>query len=388
MRKQLFTILVLMCTALLLTACFKNGESIDAGKKIAQAENNTVKENGFGQKQPNNTNDANRVEDIFHDLNFDYKTNRLVLSDLKTNAELESITLDKNSFAKNIMKWDQGYAVEVLLADKPVQVKQSSGLEIISTPQKVNGKLVRIYNEKLKLQKEIDLTQALPKELIENEPFTAISNDGSKIVWANIMNLYLYDIDSGELSTVFDDTNNQVIFEKIVFTQDNNKVVFFGSQADHAEGELSYGIIELGAKKITVHTEKQYQGSDIQISDRYASITDVINPVNNTSSGKVLIVDVQTGEASLMKVDGTESTMARVTEDGKYLIAVNQEDEINYRIRQYKLKTGDMVKEEKFKPVKQESKALRIDPSINPAVYNLIVFAGSEYYFLSFVSEE
>ena len=382
MRKQFFTILVLMCTALLLTACFKNGES----NKITQVDNNA--ENVIGQKQQNNMNDVNRVEDIFHDLNFDYMTNRLVLSDLATNAERESITLDKNSFAKNIMKWEQGYAVEVLLADEPVQVKKSSGLEIISYPQKINGKRVQIYNEELKLQKEIDLSDTLPKELIENEPFTAISNDGSTIVWANIMNLYLYDIDSGELSTVFDDTNNQVIFEKIVFTQDNNKVVFFGSQADHAEGELSYGIIELGDKKITVHTEKQYQGSDIQIADHYASITDDINPVSNTSSGKVLIVDIQTGEASSMQVDRTESTMARVTQDGKYLLAVKQEDGVSYRIRQYKLKTGEVVKEENFKPVQQVSKALRLEPSINPAVYNLIVFAESKYYFLSFVSEE
>lgn len=386
MRKQLFTIFVLLCTVVVLTACFKNRESIDAGKKITQVEKNT--KNVFGQKQQNNTNNPNRVEDIFHDLNFDYKTNRLMLSDLVTNAELESITLDKNSFAKNIMKWDKGYAVEVLLADEPVHVKQSSGLEIISYPQKINGKRVQIYNQELKLQKEIDLSDTLPKELIENEPFTAISNDGGAIVWANIMNLYLYDIDSGELSTVFDDSNNQVIFEKIAFTQDNNKVVFFGSQADHAESELSYGLIELSAKKITVHTEKQYQGSDIQIADHYASITDDINPVSNTSSGKVLIVDVQTGEASLMKVDGTESTMARVTGDGKYLLAVKQEDGVSYRIRQYKLKTGDVVKEENFNPVQQASKALRFEPSINSAVYNLILFAESKYYFLSFVSEE
>ena len=115
------------------------------------------------------------------------------------------------------MKWDQGYVVEVLLADKPVQVKQSSGLEIISYPQKINGKLVRIYNEALKLQKEIDLTQVLPKELIENEPFAAVSNDGTKIVWANIMSLYMYDVPAGELTTIFDDTNNQVIFERVAF---------------------------------------------------------------------------------------------------------------------------------------------------------------------------
>jgi len=385
MRKHLL-IIVLLCTVLLLTACFHHRESINAGKNMTQEQNNT--ENNSKQKSHNNTIDVNDIEDIFHDLKFDYETNRLVLSDLATNAELESITLDKNSFAKNIMKWDQGYAVEVLVADEPVQVKQSSGLEIISYPQKINGKQIRIYNEELKLQKEIDLSETLPKELIENEPVAAISNDGSNIVWANIMNLYSYDIDRGELSTLFDGTNNQVIFEKIAFTEDNNRVVFFGSQADHTEGELSYGLIELNTKKITIHTEKQYQASDILISDHYACITDVIIPVSNTSSGKVLLVDLQTGEALVMKVDGTESTMARVTGDGKYLLTVKQEDGVSYKIRQYKLKTGDVVKEENFKPVQQESKALRIDPSINPAVYHVIVFAESKYYFLSFVSEE
>ena len=66
MRKQLFTILILLCTVVLLTACFKNGESIDAGKKIAQNEINT--ENAFGQKPQKNANDANRNNFVQHTL--------------------------------------------------------------------------------------------------------------------------------------------------------------------------------------------------------------------------------------------------------------------------------------------------------------------------------
>ena len=175
-------------------------------------------------------------------------------------------------------------------------------------------------------------------------------------------------------------------FEKIAFTRDNRKLIFIGSQPDHDEAELSYGMIELDTKKISVHTENQFLGSDIQITNQYASITDVTDPISNMSSGKVLIVDTQTGEGFMVKVDGEESTMARITEDGKYLLAVKQENEGNYRIRQYRLQTGNVVKEENFEPVQQESKVLAINPTQNSAVYQIIVFTESKYYFFSFNS--
>lgn len=368
----LLALLILLGAVLLLTGCFqdkreeiKNVDTI--GKEI---------------------NSENKVTSQSRELKFDYKTNQLILLDLAANAELEAITLDQKSFAKNIASWDQGYAVEVLLADEPVNVKRSSELEIISTPQDINGKLLQIYDEELKLQKEIDLTSVLPKELLENEPFMAVSSDSSKIAWASTTNLYLYDIASENFSRIVDETNNPVSLEKIAFTKDNARIVFFGSQADHDEAEFSYGFIELASSKIKLHTYKRFLGTDIQISELYASFTDVINPINDTSSGQVLLLDWHTGEASSLQVDGDESTMARVTEDGKYLLAVKKQD-ASYRIRQYELKTGDVVKEENYQPAQKVSEVYRIEPAANPNEYSMILFTeDGKYDLFSFISEE
>lgn len=376
-KKQYIILFFLMCIVLLLTACHQDEKLI----------NNTKDEKS---KKPNDSiafsDDLSESENVVHDLTFDYGTNRLVLFDLVDNVEQESIELNKNSFVKNIMKWNQGYAVEVLLSDEPVQLKQTSELDIVTYPEKINGILVQLYNENLKLQNEIDLTEILPEEIVEGEASVTVSNDGSKIAWGYITDLYMYDLNSGELTTILNDTTNQVNFEKIAFTRDNRKLIFIGSQPDHDEAELSYGMIELDTKKISVHTENQFLGSDIQITNQYASITDVTDPISNMSSGKVLIVDTQTGEGFMVKVDGEESTMARITEDGKYLLAVKQENEGNYRIRQYRLQTGNVVKEENFEPVQQESKVLAINPTQNSAVYQIIVFTESKYYFFSFNS--
>lgn len=376
-KKQYIILFFLMCIVLLLTACHQDEKLI----------NNTKDEKS---KKPNDSiafrDDLSESENVVHDLTFDYGTNRLVLFDLVDNVEQESIELNKNSFVKNIMKWNQGYAVEVLLSDEPVQLKQTSELDIVTYPEKINGILVQLYNENLKLQNEIDLTEILPEEIVEGEASVTVSNDGSKIAWGYITDLYMYDLNSGELTTILNDTTNQVNFEKIAFTRDNRKLIFIGSQPDHDEAELSYGMIELDTKKISVHTENQFLGSDIQITNQYASITDVTDPISNMSSGKVLIVDTQTGEGFMVKVDGEESTMARITEDGKYLLAVKQENEGNYRIRQYQLQTGNVVKEENFEPVQQESKVLAINPTQNSAVYQIIVFTESKYYFFSFNS--
>ncbi|MEI3614620.1 hypothetical protein [Pseudogracilibacillus sp. SO30301A] len=379
MKKLYMTLFILLSTMVLLSACLQKEKLVDD----AEDENNQEKNNAIALSD-----DLSEFENVVHDVTFDYGINRLVLSDLVANVELESIELNENSFVKNIMKWSQGYAVEVLLSDEPVQHKQTSELDVVMYPEKINGNRIQLYNENLKLQNEIDLTGVLPDEIIEGGAATAVSSDGSKLAWAYITDLYVYDINDGKLTTILNETTNQVNFEKIAFTQDDNKLVFFGSQIDHDEDEQSYGMIELDTKKISLHTENQFWGSDIQISPQYASITDVIDPVSNTSSGNVLIVDIQTGECFTMKVDGTESTMARITEDGKHLLVVKDSEKGNYRIRQYQLQTGEAVKETNLPPMEKESKVLAINATTDPSVYQIVVFTENKYYLFSFNSEE
>lgn len=379
MKKRHMTLFILLSSMLLLSACFQNEKFIGDTK----SENRQEKNKGIVLSD-----DLNETENVLHDLTFDYETNRLVLLDLATNAEQKSIELDQNSFANHIMKWNQGYAVEVLMSDELVQQNQTSELNVVMIPENIDGYQIQLYDENLKLQKELDLTDVLPEEIIDGAPTMTVSSDGNRIAWAYITDLYVYDVSDGKLTTIVNETTNQVYFEKIAFTQDANQLVFFGNQVDHDEDEQSYGMIELDTKKISTHTESQFQGSEIHISPHYASITDGIDPVSEASSGNVLIIDIQTGEGFAMKVDGTESTMARITEDGEHLLVVKDEGKGKYRVRQYELRTGDVVKEESFKTTEQESKVLAINATINPAVYQIIVFTENKHYLFTFNSEE
>lgn len=140
---------------------------------------------------------------------------------------------------------------------------------------------------------------------------------------------------------------------------------------------------------MTVYEEPHYQGSQIVVSDRYAAITDRINPVGNQSSGKILLLDLQNRKSVPMQVDGTESAMARVTADGKYLVAVKQLDDGSYRARQYELKTGKKMKEETFQSVKLPSRLVRILASQKSSLFYIQLFAGEENYsYHTFVCEE
>ena len=377
--KKTYTILSLICTMVLLSACVQDEKIVDDA--------DSVYDKGTKDEIVLSDEISGADHDV-RDLAFDYGTNRLVLSDRVANVELASLELDGNRFANHIMKWSQGYVVEVLLADEPVQQKQTSGLDIVMYPENINGYQIQVYDENLTLQNEIDLTEVLPEEIIEGASAIAVSSDGSQIAWAYMTDLYVYDLSNGTLTTILDEATNQVFFEKISFTQDHHKLVFFGSQIDHDEDELSYGMIDLDTKKNSLNTETQFQGDDIQMSSQYASITDSEDPRSNTSSGKVLVVDIQTGESFVVKVDGNESTMARITEDGKHLLAVKDVEDGNYRVRQYELQTGKVVKEAHFKPSEQESKVLAITPTNNPSVYQIEVFMEGKYQFFSFKSGE
>jgi len=378
MKQTWLIVLVLLSISQLLASCDQPTKADNEGPPKEQQEPLTM------ENKP-----VTEEKGIFYDLNFDYETNSLVLLDLGTNSKLKKVTLDKNSFSKNIEKLNKGFAVEVLSADEPVSVKKSSGLEMISYPQPIRNIKIQIYSEDLQLEKEVDFTGILPKELLDTNSLKAVSRDGNKTLWSSATSLYVYDAETGKLSEIMNEKNNTIVIEKAHFTNSNDQIVFYGSQVGDDEEDFTYGLIELDSDQVMIHKEKQFQGDQIYVSDRYASITDVIKPRSNTSSGRVLLLDLQTGETFPIQVDGTESTMARVTEDGKYLVAVKQQEDKSYRIRQYELKTSEIVKEETFQSAQLPSAVHRIMTSGNPSIYYILIYAeGGLYTYHTFVCEE
>ena len=69
------------------------------------------------------------------------------------------------------------------------------------------------------------------------------------------------------------------------------------------------------------------------------------DPTTGTASGKIIMLNCSNNEVKKLYLDGTESTLAFVTEDGKELIAAKILDETSFRIRWYEVSTGNVLEE-------------------------------------------
>lgn len=112
--------------------------------------------------------------------------------------------------------------------------------------------------------------------------------------------------------------------------------------------ELDQGYFDLKNKKIHTFIEKKYEAFSLNVDKRYIWINEGENPNTKTASGKVPVIDTKTGKNHLVHLDGIESAKARITEDGKYMIAASQTDEKSFRVRQYDIKNAKVLKEKKY----------------------------------------
>ncbi len=279
---------------------------------------------------------------------FDYEMNSLLLTDYSTNGLIKKIAFEKNSYVQNIHKFDKGYVIQVNYADTPVKKEKDAYGSFVIFPEVINRCILRVYDENLNLEKEIDVGSKLPADYWGPLPQSAVSKDGAKVAWA-FDKLYVYEVYSGVIEKIFDEERD-VGFSHVCFTRDSKNIVFTGGSIKTEEGDCVFGLIDLENRKMSLHIEKQYHSNSIQVTARYACIRDNGKPFIGTSVGRVPILDLQTTEAFTIKVGGSESAHARVSEDGKYLITLQEIASGNYRIRQYGLLTGEMLNERSITP--------------------------------------
>lgn len=279
-------------------------------------------------------------------LAVDYKSNCMVLKEYEKPSILKKIPLDKNSFVEKIHEFDKGYILNIAYADKPVEFIEKLDIELIKFPENINYRLIKIYDKNLNFQKEIKLKDIYPnksnydyKAIVSNQ---AVSQDGKEIIWTSSQNLYMYEVETGKTRMILDKTNNNIGFRKVHFA--GNSIVFEGCKVNE-ENDIYYGVFEPESMKMEVFVERNFNCSRIRISEKHAVFEENTDPMKS-SSGRVLVIDLQNKKNFKMQLDGEESNMAKATDDGKYLIAVRQQTKGSCRIRQYKLKTNEVIYEE------------------------------------------
>ena len=334
--------------------------------------------------------DTKSVKDLFMRVSFDYETNSLLLHDDLANTVLKEIKFEKNSFTMTISKFSKGYAVLVLKADKPVEVIRFGQGSSVSFPNTILHRYLCVYDTSLKLVKEIALDSVIPKDAFDFPSRITASEDGSKILMKYSQQLYLYDALSGDVTPFLDETNNDILFDQTLFTEDNEHIVFIGSSVKVEEGACIYGLIDINTKEITTHVEKKFKATHIEYSGNYASICDNFNPdgFGGQPNGRVPILNLKTAESFVMQVDTTESASTKITNDGKGLFAQKITDD-GIRIRLYDVETQKVIKEKLFSFEDGDGirRISRIIYSGKGSVYYLVCITEEDLYLYPFDSE-
>ncbi|MDE7219320.1 MAG: hypothetical protein K2O45_06845, partial [Oscillospiraceae bacterium] len=141
-----------------------------------------------------------------------------------------------------------------------------------------DGVMAYIYDNALSLTKEIAVDELLPEDFVVSETGIAASTDGRKLAIAAMRGLYLYDLESGSLTTLLDLTQNAgtstvgiAMLTSLAFTQDNSQLVFYGAGASipAVDGEESfsiYGSIAVDGSDLKLTKPSAYDMEEMQSS--------------------------------------------------------------------------------------------------------------------------
>ncbi|MFD2117267.1 hypothetical protein ACFSTH_13090 [Paenibacillus yanchengensis] len=345
------------------------------------------------QQQKEVTETSIKAEDdtpLFMEIKVDYVTNELMLYDRLNNKQVQSVALEPHTYVGSMKRIDEGYVIEMFAGNEPTQVQRKSGMEIVYPPSTWQGLTYHIYDEQLKLVDEIEVTNLLPESMQNINNFKAVSKTGDIFLWSNGWETYTYEIGTQQIEQLSDESH-PLSWDKAAFTHDNKGIVFFGKKDDGNEVKFHYGFMDRSSKKVTLYEDDpQFQGNNIQISDYYAIITDDVYINSEQSSGKLLLLELESGKSVTLQVDDTESTTAVISSDSEFVIAAKILSDNQLRVRQYQINEkqfGKIVKEEIYDVENSIGKIIEINSDANNKYYPLIIEQSGTYQSVVFVSE-
>lgn len=274
----------------------------------------------------------------------------LILKNLISQKIVNKYKIDKKQCAGSIIELDKGYCVQIYEANRELKNQIIQGAVVEDTPDEseIVKASIKFFNKNLKETDTVDVIKLAKERKDEDLLMTSftVSPDGKKIAWNIGENILCYNRGIKKLTKYNQITKKHITAENIIFAG-NDKLAFYGTKGE-SEEDTCYGYFDLNNKKMHTFIEKKYEAFSLDADERYIWINDGENPNTKTANGKVPVIDIKTGENYLVHLDGIESTKARITEDGKYMIAVSQIDEKSFRVRQYEIKNEKVLKEKKY----------------------------------------
>ena len=256
--------------------------------------------------------------------------------------------------ADKLYLYDTGTSSVLATAEAPLNNFEAQAVDggYILSGMGDSGMMVYIYDSALSLNKEIAVDALLQEDFVVSETGgAAASTDGKKLAFAAMCGLYLYDLESGTLTTLLDVTQNAgtdsisvSMLNGAAFTQDNSQIVFFGSgssipAADGEEDFSIYGSITVDGSGLMLTKSSGYEIEEMQ-----SSVSRLFFPQTFTQAdGTLLWLDRATGRADTLSFSDSGEGKDGVysSEQGNFVAAAVLGS--NLTVRVYDVASGALL---------------------------------------------
>ena len=254
--------------------------------------------------------------------------------------------------ADKLYLYDTGTSSVLATAEAPLGDFEAQAIDggYVLSGMGDNGMMAYIYDSSLSLNKEIAVNELLQGDVVFSESGgVAASTDGKKLAFAAMGGLYLYDLESGSLTTLLDMAQNAgtasisiSMLNGAAFAQDNSQIVFYGSGNSIPaleEGFSIYGSIAVDGSGLMLTKPSDYEMEEMQ-----SSVSRLFFPQTFTqANGTLLWIDRATGSANTLSFSASGEGKDGVygSEQGNYVATAVLGSNLSVRV--YDVASGALV---------------------------------------------
>ena len=259
--------------------------------------------------------------------------------------------------ADKLYLYDTGTSSVLATAEAPLRDFEAQAIDggYVLSGMGDSGMMAYIYDSSLALKQEIAVNELLQGDFVISETGgVAASTDGKKLAFAAMGGLYLYDLESGSLTTLLNMAQNAgtasisiSMLNGAAFAQDNSQIVFYGSgnSIPEVDGEEDFSIH--GSIAVDGSGLKLTKPSDYEIEEMQSSVSRLFFPQTFTrANGTLLWIDRATGSANTLSfsasVEGKDGVYG--SEQGNYVATAVLDGSLTVRI--YDVASGELVSTE------------------------------------------
>ena len=256
--------------------------------------------------------------------------------------------------ADKLYLYDTGTATVLATAETPSRDFEAQAIDggYVLSGIGDNGAMAYIYDSSLSLKRKIAVNELLPGDFVVSETGgVAASTDGKKLAFSAMGGLYLYDLESGSLTTLLDLAQNTgtasigiSVLNGAAFAQDNSQIVFYGSgnsiPAVNGEDSFSiYGSIAVDGSGLKLTKPSAYEMEEIQIRASRLFFPQTFTQANGT----LLWIDRATGSANTLSfsTNGEGKDGVYSSEHGNYVATAVLDGSLTVRV--YDVASGELI---------------------------------------------